>query len=127
MQTYLPIFLSYVTKNPKNFICSFLKANFPISLFEKIKNQPIYIHYLESLENFRIDFFVPINQTIINIQFSNSNVWKQTTNQLFKDFKQNHYHTILYHYTIQSIQDVEKIKKETLPFLNLMNNGTIGK
>lgn len=122
MQTYLPTFLSYVTKNPKNFLLSFLKARFPILFFEKAKIQPIYIDYMESCENFRIDFFIPIDQTIINIQFSNSHIWKQTTNNLLKDFQNDHYGVLMYHYKVQSMEDVLHIKKETFPFLNELEN-----
>lgn len=121
MKTYLPIFLSYVTKNPKSFIFSFLRANFPILLFEKAQGKPIYMDYIESFKSFRIDFFILLDQTVLNIQFSNCNQWKQSTNKLFEDFKKRDYGILIYHYEIKSIKNVEKIKKETLPFLNLLD------
>lgn len=118
MQNYVPTFLSYVTKNPKHFLLSFLKAKFPILFFEKAKAQPIYVYYLESCESFRIDFFIPIDHTILNIQFSNSYVWKKATNKMLKDFQKDHYGVLMYHYNVQSMKDVNHIKKETFPFLN---------
>lgn len=112
MNCYLKELLSLITTNTKAFLYSFIKTNISYQLATKVIHQKIYIDFLQTKNHYRIDFFIPYQKSIINIQFSNKRTWQQTTNHLMKDFQKEHDNIIIYHYQINSLKDVEKIKKK---------------
>lgn len=111
MNHYFNELLSFIVKNPKAFLYHFLKKNISYNLAIKLIQQNIHISFLENEEYYRIDLFIPYQNKIFDIQFSNTDLWRNTTDKFLKNFENNYQNLIIFSYKIQSLKDVEKIKR----------------